>query len=524
VVAGDTVYVSINVEQSDTNETGILYSQAQFDATGKINGWTPWSKRAFPPNSIIDPSFTNAVSFFDVDATTGSLWAVTARAGNPTGTTVFTSIWDFGSTPVSLAAQLNNYLGCGCYSGLDLDAFTRDFNTNTPDRYALFGGTSKVIFARVTQSRNSNFSLAPQTIFQDFTLAENLAISALPQSAGAVTALEYSRSANDTDLNFFFAGTRGGLYVFSNNGVGFSVTSLSTVNLPPFSTGEWTLAPNITGSITAVKTLGNRLYVLSNASTAAKPFNYILYGINYASPVATMFAAPIILAQTGSGSFSSTSQFTGISLIATNSQSTTEQLVLTTNIGLYQSSTVGGVQGATSDATAAWTLLDSAFYTGISGIEPAVSTTQFADHDASGGPNTVWPWSLTDQFGKKTFSAATIHQLNGTTNAGPYQLIPENFNTNNNLLPSLQTLPPITGFWTDGTRRLFIVKQPQDAPACNRIMSLPWDVFQWDIIQPQATILDAAALTTVQAIYWLQQIGATGILMAGTNKGVVALE
>ncbi len=48
-----------------------FYSQAQFNQEGKIIGWTPWTKRAFPTSGT-----TTGVSFFDVDSVTGTIWAV----------------------------------------------------------------------------------------------------------------------------------------------------------------------------------------------------------------------------------------------------------------------------------------------------------------------------------------------------------------------------------------------------------------------------------------------------------------
>jgi hypothetical protein len=285
----------------------------------------------------------------------------------------------------------------------------------------------------------------------------------------------------------------------------------------------WVKAPNILGSVIDIKTLGNQLYILSSYSAPGRPYNSILYSVTFATSVTAMFAAPFILAQTGANSFVTTQQFAAIELIATTSDSSTEQIVLATNTGLYQSTTAGGVQAATSDATAAWLRLDSAFYRGMNGQDPAVSSGQFFDGDSSGGPHTVWPWSIADARGKGTFDRSSIHQLNGATNAGPYELIPEPFNANVTF-PRFTTLPSINYFWSDGARRFFIIRRPNGCPSFGSMMVLPFNVIEWDVVNPADNILVDPTLSTVQSFYWVKQIGTTGIVMAGTNKGVVALE
>ena len=68
-VIGDTVYVSIASAESTTINNGIFYSQAQFDKTGKIASWTPWTKRAFPANAFYPYIALNGgVGYFAVDA------------------------------------------------------------------------------------------------------------------------------------------------------------------------------------------------------------------------------------------------------------------------------------------------------------------------------------------------------------------------------------------------------------------------------------------------------------------------
>ncbi|HEV2601199.1 MAG TPA: hypothetical protein VGT41_02785 [Candidatus Babeliales bacterium] len=543
VVVGDTVYVSFNIPQDNTNETGIIYSQALFDETGKIIGWTPWAKRAFPFIAFASCMNPCRVKFFDVDAVTGNIWAV---AGD-TGRTVAVNTWDQGSNcsactantdQVSLVKRLNKYFCCGCYSVLDLDAFTRGFSGATADRYALFGSNNKIAFTRISTSRDGTASLAPQTVYTDFSEPENFFLSTLPEHAGCVTSLEYSRQGTPvatlpvtfTDQpNYFFAGTQTGLYVFAQpNGSGFPQSSLTTLDLPPFSNGVWFKAENIVGSITSVKTIGNNLYVLASNSSKTEPLKSRLYSIPFAATVNSMFpvgTTPTIIAETNVGpSFASTAYFSAIQIISTSDQNDTEQVILATNNGLFGSHTVSGVQTAADQLAAAWSIIsttDGVFYTKIAGIDPFFNPTFAAS--AIQNPTTSWPTSIEDQRFLKTFDRSAIHQLNGTQDAGPFNFVPANFNALSDN-PIFRTLLPTNHFWTDGARRFFIGRRPQDPASVNRLISFPYNVREWNIINPdQFTLLDDT-LNTVSAFYWVKQIGASGILMTGTNHGVLGLE
>ncbi|MDP3889092.1 MAG: hypothetical protein Q8Q25_00935, partial [bacterium] len=207
VVVGDTVYVSIAKAVSATNDTGIFYSQALFASDGRIARWTPWTKRAVPFNAfegtLLPGSVphSGSINFFDVDAKTGNIWIVEGTTGRVVGITA----WAYNSQN-SLITQLNTKLSCGSFSVLDLDQATRGFVGNTTSRYALFGGTNKVVFARTTQATGNSIN-SPQTVISDFSSAENILVTELPQHAGCVTALEYGRRLTGSDTNYFFAGT-----------------------------------------------------------------------------------------------------------------------------------------------------------------------------------------------------------------------------------------------------------------------------------------------------------------------------
>jgi hypothetical protein len=475
------------------------------------------------------------VYFFDVDAVTGEIWAV----GGTDLTSVRITEWDKGSTPTSLVAQLNNNFSAscknnGCYSVLDLDQSTRGFQGNTCSRYALFGGINSVIFAQISQALGTSpycDSLAvPQKVTSDFSQPQNLLVTTLPE-CGAVTVLEYSRQDNNTTpypdnaLNYFYAGTQNGLYVFADpQQNALDVSDFGNLNALPFSTGQWWKAPNINGAVIDIKTTGNMLYVMTLNSSPGAPLQGTVYRIPFQPTVGAMFAPGNIIpiAQTTSSPiFNGVLRFVGMQIISTAPDGSTEQLVLATNRGLFQSSRVGGVQNATDQTDANWQLITNGgtnFYLGIGGMHTSIPVAS---------PSTVWPFNLQDPQALKLFNKGSITQLNGTQDSVPFNFAPPFFNSIDTTNPNFATLDPITYFWSDGARRFFIVNPAGRGCAAsvnNKMMILPFDTIDWNLSKPQQDISFDPTLTPVQSFNWIQDIGASGITMAGTNKGVVGLE
>lgn len=556
VVVGDTVYACMFNQPDALNETGIFYSQALFDSQGKIARWTPWTKRAFPIGGIPDVVCPCRIKFFDVDALTGKIWGIGGDAIN----TIATTWWDHGqkcccpipvtqpcepipAKPIPLVIKLNQTLCgccCNCYSALDLDASTRGFELGaTAQRYALFGGNNKVAFARISESNSAGI----QEVIQDYSLLTNYRLTDLPENAGCVTTLEYARRlANENYTNYFFAGTPSGLYVFANTDQsGFSVATLRTLDLPPFSTGQWSKAPNIPGSIIDIKTTGQVLYVLARETSCANPCICTLYKIYYQSDISSMFATSNIeiLAQTmATPPFDNVHLFTGMQIVVSGltgefSFTNIEQIVLTTNNGVYQTTAPAGTQdiGITNQDLAQWIALDNPkrMYTGIAGMDNAslgfVTPATYAY-----GPSTVWPISLDDTACyQNIFQRSSIHQLACSLEYEAFTLpavipcafVPPHFNDS---LNCFKTLLPTTYFWTDGARRFFIVHNKSDKAGKTRLMVTPFNIKEWNVWNPDQLVIVDPPISTVCDFYWVRTIGMSGIIMAGTNNGVVALE
>jgi hypothetical protein len=541
VVAGDTVYVSMSNPQSTTNDTGIFYSQALFNDDGTIASWTPWSKRAFPFNGFpIAPLATNGgrVAFFDVDAVTSQIWAVDGSLM----TSVATTTWDFGNDagfvptappllpntlepgtqPMSLPGVLNMNFSDGCFCALDLDSATPDF-VATSSRYALFGGVNKVAFALTAVQLG-----VAQVVTPSFALPSTFFVSHLPRHAGSVTSLAYSQQSG-MDLNYFFAGTQQGLFVFTDHSnAGFSTTDLDALNQIPFPSGHWSHVTAIEGSVVALKASANtnngNLYVLTTKPMQAQGFESKLYSIPYQDDSVSMFSPSNIriiatTATTMLGSdLSTTSVFLGFETVG---DGTTEQIILASNRGLFgsnanQTGTNLGIISAANQQEAQWQLLGGSgntVYTGIFGPNvPAASTT--------------WPIALADGNHKGTFENSIVQQVSALPSNDTilsYGFDPVNFDTNITT-GAFSSINHISGFWSDGLRRLFIIKRTEDRDGSLKLFSIPFNNIEWNLSIPKAYVLVEEALQGIHAFYWMQQIGATGILLAGTNTGVVALE
>ena len=539
-IVGDTVYVAVNNEDTtadNNNDSGIFYSQAQFDTTGKITSWTPWAKRLFPFDgfpSITTP--TGRVTTFAIDGVNGKTWAVEGSARTAVGSTSWATS---GPDTTSLTNQLNLKLAKGCFSVLDLPQGTPGFGDSATDRddtahrYTLFGGVNKVIFTRISREKTGATStIRPQTVFQDFSLATNFLETSLP-ARSSVRVLGYSGGFFTDSRIFFLAGTDTGLYIFAqSNGASFLVSNLSILSGFPFTIGEWTKVPGITGAVLDIKAYANNdntadvgsLFVLTVEPTTQAPFKSKIHRFSGGSEVAniTAFAnSRVVVAETeilATGSdLSSTRAFFNMNLIGTGAA--TCQLVLATNVGLFRTTKVGGIQNAANQTEAAWALVNANntnMFNYIGGLDNPAATAA----SPAAKPNTLWPIKVSDKDGAAVFNRADIEQLNGTTNTGAYAFVPTAFDTsgsaNNAFFEQTQR------FWTDGGRRLFIINPKNTSDTTNNLFSLPFDSVETQVSTPQQQ--SDSGLSGIKRWFWIKQVGVTGMLLAGTEQGVVALQ
>lgn len=509
---GDTVYVSSANPNNMLNNSGIFFSRALFDPSGKIARWTPWAQ--ILPQNLFFGNVPNSglISNFAVDARTGLISFV--EGGRNVGITNFTT----NNGNQGLITALNRILPNGVFSVLDLNQSTRGFTdaSTAGFRYALFGGANSVSFALISRSTDVTNPNAPQIFTTDFTLPQNFLTTFLPPNAGCVTALEFSRQTSaEGNQNFFFAGTETGLFVFAQpNGEGFSVNDLMMLDQPPFTTGQWQRVSTINGPITQLRTSGNRLYILAQTGTPQNPLQSTLYSVPFTSNVQTMFANPTVIAQTGATPFENVLQFFDIALLATgptDNPTLHEQLVLATNQGLFFSSNPNGVQTATNALSANWQLLEGTGQMLFNGIGQDTTQPQF----------TVWPFSLADLSGRRTFTQSMLFQLtSGSDATTPFiNFVPVLFNAQDPAL--FPTFDHIFGFWSDGTRRFLITQPASSSTASMNLAILPFNTQEWNA--QNLLPLQFGPLSTLSQFYWVQSIGASGLVLSGTNTGVVGI-
>ncbi|RTL07072.1 hypothetical protein EKK58_02745 [Candidatus Dependentiae bacterium] len=525
VVTGDTVYLSI--VGGTNNQFGyVISSQALFNADGTIARWTPWATRAAPVNAfpgLTMPDTNNQhsgkVAFFAVDSVTGNLWLVERDTNRLVGLVSWTNTFIKDSLPYTL----NKYFNNGCFSSLDLHHKTSLIGLNN-NNYSLFGGLSTIAFARTRDEALSNTS--PAGTITDFSDPANFLITHLSQANIPITSLEYT-SGNSN--NYFIAGSQAGLYIFADQltGKGFAPADLALLNESPFSNGSWQLAPakELQKAIVQVICAENNIYIITFDPTDTTN-SYNLIAINPAGKTSiqdTFNDANIrVLATSNKDRFKGTVSFNNCAIIHNGAETTQaflmpEQIILATSQGMWitnasTSATNKGSADAQNEEDANWqpfNELTNQFFNGIGTIDTPIQ-------------HTIWPFYVSSSSSCSNSLNSILTQTSQsikTTPPPPFD--PINFNPN--ISPfSLNTLDPIVYFWTDGARRFFIFTISSFQTNLSRIAVIPFSTPQQTINQPY--FINDPAINSDGKFYWVRAIGDLGIILAGTDSGVTALQ
>lgn len=525
VVSGDTVYLSIAGGSND--QFGyVITSQALFNADGTIARWTPWASRAAPVNAfpgITMPDTNNEhsgkVLFFAVDSVTGNMWLVEGDTNRLVGLVSWTNSFIKNSLPYTL----NTYFTNGCFSSLDLHHKTSLIGLNN-NNYSLFGGLSTIAFARTRDEALS--STSPAGTITNFADPENFLVTHLNQGNVPITSLEYT-SGNSN--NYFIAGSQAGLYIFANQstGKGFAPADLTVLNEPPFSSGAWQLAPakELQKAIISVVCAENNIYAITfDPSNTTNSYNLIAINPAGKTSVQDTFSDANIrvLATSNKDTFEGIENFNSCAIIHNGSETTQpslmpEQIVLATNQGMWitNASTEGidkGTASSQNETDANWQSfneLTSQFFNGIGTIDTPIQ-------------HTVWPFYLTNLSACANSLNSILTQTSQsfkTTPPPPFD--PINFNTNT-LFSSLNTFDPIVYFWTDGARRFFIFTTSSFPSSTSKIAVIPFSTTKQTLNQPY--FINTPAINSDTQFYWIRSIGDLGIILAGTDSGVTALQ
>jgi hypothetical protein len=344
----------------------------------------------------------------------------------------------------------------------------------------------------------------------------------------------------------------------------------------------------IPGAVIDMVSSGNALYVLTFQTSLQNPIINTLYKINFQNTADLMFAQANlkVIAQNATSAPSSdltaAKMFYAIAVTTAKSGGDFyEELLLATNNGIYRSNkfTNFGINTASDQADALWAPVNpdnTSAYTNIFSVDnPNVNY----DNDQITAFETVWPLELANTCNCKTYEKNNITQLSGSTGViGSTEpdnpsYNPENFNAdtfactgscaqgscqqnscsrnsccqnscaNNNSCNStnnsasncstnytnsvnakFQSLDPINYFWSDGARRFFVIKRPADPTGTSKLFVIPYDIQEWMVTDPKTQVINDPALQNIKNYYWVGPIGVSGITLAGTSTGLVALE
>ena len=527
---GDTVFVSVAVDVTNaTNTGGIFYSQAQFNNFGKIVRWTDWAKAA--PNQLGGNAADGSVQSFGLSAISGAMWGVEVGGQN-----VYRTEWTESGTPVTatsvpLVAALNNNFSNGCFSVFDLNQSINNFGNKVTNRYALFGGQNQVAFALISTAAATTYVAVQNTIISDFSLPANFMMTQLPAGAGPVTVLGYSGGDinNASTQGLFFAGTKNGLYVWAANGggVGANNATLGNLNTGAFSPTacSWQKVLGVFGEVVAFKTrgagtVGTSMYVLTRDTSGGTTVVDRLYSMAQASTAAGLIPVLIATSGTAATTLATATLFYDCEVLADSGNPSQEQVILATNNGLYRSTTAGGVQGATNQATALWTLIT----TPASGsIYNKLNVPDRLRHPSS---LIAANW-VDDALSEGVYDRTALHQLCFNAAATTILESPTGDFISDTAQPA--SLMRLTDYWSDGARRFMITFNDRLDYSTDRLNSLqlfPYRtaVTEWNTMNEMAVPLGFSMTRKHSRFNWVHSIGAGGQIMVGTNAGVLSME
>lgn len=515
-VAGDTVFVSTNSNVvNENNAPGIYYSQAIFEGNGKIQGWTQWMQAA--PQDSGTGNGDGSANFVAVNALNGRIFAT-----DNAGTKVTVTTWHTHNTnnENALINILNKEFSDGCFSYYDMNQSLVNFATATTSRYALFGGKGKVAIALISTVNAASYD-SPQVETTDFSQANNFKVTTLPNDTAPVTALYYSGWADDAADGFLCAGTKNGFYVYAHTdtGAGFRPdTPFGALNAAPFNdTFSWQKITNITGQVRAITGVGgtSSIYVLTkDIDGNGQPVDKV-FQIRVGTTVANLNVLNTrLFTLATSSTFAVGSDLThaqlffDIAVIPNNENITDAALFLATSNGLYKSHPE--IDDKDNQAEAGWSNMNTEGVPCDNIFTPAF--TQY--------PRTFFATHWSDTLGKKTYSDATLFQY---TYNNPSEVIPSSYITN--ATTKMPIFRSISAMMNDGTRRFMVMQPAEGDGTYNKLYMLPYvcDSLNWNYSAGLRGLEDNVVLKNVSIIYWIQLIGATGIIYAGTDKGVIAL-
>ncbi len=498
-VVGDTVYISSATNLANTDESGILYSQAIFGAEGKIVRWTRWEKAV--PTGMGTNAADGSINSFGVDARSGRIWSVPEDDGTA-ARIVRISSWANSTVATTLQGAVAAALPEGVFSMYNLGRSSFNFGAESQGRYTLFGGQGKVVITRtdIADADPNGTYIVPQTVPPtDFSLDANFLSTTLPAGAGVVQCLGFSHWTTVATPHFFFAGTNAGLYAYAVTaapgvGLNFDNGPANALNAVPFTANpmSWQQITGITGAVRKIKSNGLCLYVLARDNNGGTVTD-TLYRITEAANVTAIINTVVTVATSGSGSLVDAATIEDFEIVqwgvlpsATATVAavpTQEQVILATGNGLYESRALLGLNAAGNNtpALAVWTKI----------VSEEVYTRLFAQNRLENVLGITGVYLRDDADGKGTYTSSFLDHLLAQ---GPNIMRdPEHYTSNGT---SIIYPDKITSYWSDGARRLFVTS-PSDGSYALKAQSMPYktDSLNFNVTAPIDQVNDIEGKT-----------------------------
>jgi hypothetical protein len=525
-VVGDTVYCSIDGTNgagalATGSESGIVYSQAIFNDTGAICGWTEWAKAA--PNGLAGTSTTDGACFaFAIDAARGRIWTI----DNALQTTVNVNQWTRPTALTTYGGQINSKLTGGCYSMFHLGGHLLgigDLNTN---RYTLFGGDNQVVAIRVGTATAGLFN--PEAPTTDWSAAAAAAVNITSglENVGPVTALGWLGEAATGNDNYIFAGTNKGLYALAKTTEGGFDPLVGTGDLVAmngaasiFTVGKFFPLAAITEPVVKIVNFGHATvpaaFVLTHGKNGVDKIWRVAGGNNTTITLLNDDIAVIGTTGLTGDDFANVKRIYDIELVSQNGVTgTTYELVASTDLGLFIT-TDAPIDNATTAASANWTQV-----TDTSHVASLLRTPQRTRQK-----QTLWgaDYSYDASTGNPVIKSK-LSQLGVNATSLTRTFTPAAGFTSNSTL-YFNSLNRVTAFSSVGALRFMANRvRPDSNTDYNLLNILPYSVGIAETNQTALTAIpDAVTLaTSTKAIYWVGDVGA-GYIMAGTDDGVIEL-
>ena len=247
----DTVFIS--VESADATQTaGIFYSQAFFEADGKIKGWTTWRRADGTLNKVLGSA---------LDSTTGQSYFL-AQNGAGEVKIVKRTVWNNGATDglgsvIASADSLFPKQEAGVQGLHDFVVTSPALDSATPGlldisllvatgyQKVLLVETSNVVAGAVIPHGGGAFG--PEVSFTNGQITQTFPVSASKRVSieggvlddlGPIVAAEIARDGSAGSNGWLFVGGSGGVAVLSNaNGSGWNTATGLATNFTGLVTG-----------------------------------------------------------------------------------------------------------------------------------------------------------------------------------------------------------------------------------------------------------------------------------------------